>query len=778
MADDYTASNAGRIIIGLPVFGNIELFDDIDPFAVELVAGRTYRFDMQGVATGRGTLQDPLFSLFSDTGTVMLAEDDDSGLGLDASFNYTATRTGAHILLAASYSGAGTYQITISDTSIFQPADDYTSFIDTSGVLFVGGNVSGNIESPGDGDWFRVNLVSGATYRFDLQGAATGQGTLSDPYLGLVDSTGRIIHAVDDDDGDGLNAAFTFTPILSGNYYLAATGLGGVGSYRLSGVDTGVRMPMAAHPASPSLSPRSLTGDNIIDAATHGYYWFLDSSRTINWALADGFNGEAWSNSQTIIATLNGIFSNISSYANINFRHVGYFANQPEAYYAGSDITISLDNELISSNIGNSVWALGFFPNLLQTNNLFLGASNYFGYQGAPGDVLLNVNSAANSLPSYEPGSAGYALIIHELGHTLGLKHPFDSGGTNRPTLRQLGINDLDTDWFSVMAYNDDYNYNLRFWDPATPMAMDVLALQYLYGPNQLTNAGNSTHRLLQNEQYQTIWDAGGIDTVDVSGAAAGWEINLPYVQASSLNTTRLGLAVPMNETSLNSPHTLYWLMGDIENAVGSPFADVIGGSVFANRLSGLGGNDTLAGGDGFDIAEYRGARSSYTITGNAAGRMVTDGVAGRDGMDTLTGIERLTFSNGTLAFDTLRTDNAGRGYLIYRAAFDRVPDPEGLGYWIRELDRGQNFGVVVAGSFIASPEFIGKYGTGLDNVSFVNLIYQNVLDRGPDADGNAYWLGQLNGGYARSSLLASFAISAENVASVSPLIADGIWFV
>lgn len=49
--------------------------------------------------------------------------------------------------------------------------------------------------------------------------------------------------------------------------------------------------------------------------------------------------------------------------------------------------------------------------------------------------------------------------------------------------------------------------------------------------------------------------------------------------------------------------------------------------------------------------------------------------------------------------------------------------------------------------------------------------------------DGLNYWLSQaggvgLNGGYARSNLLASFAISDENYNSVSPLITDGIWFV
>ncbi|MSP42469.1 MAG: DUF4214 domain-containing protein [Alphaproteobacteria bacterium] len=83
-----------------------------------------------------------------------------------------------------------------------------------------------------------------------------------------------------------------------------------------------------------------------------------------------------------------------------------------------------------------------------------------------------------------------------------------------------------------------------------------------------------------------------------------------------------------------------------------------------------------------------------------------------------------------------------------------------------------------MAASFVNSPEFISTYGTNLSNAAFLNLIYQNVLDRTSDQGGANYWLGQLNSGYSRSNLLASFAISEENYNSVHSLITDGIWFV
>jgi Ca2+-binding RTX toxin-like protein len=222
---------------------------------------------------------------------------------------------------------------------------------------------------------------------------------------------------------------------------------------------------------------------------------------------------------------------------------------------------------------------------------------------------------------------------------------------------------------------------------------------------------------------------------------------------------------------------------GQIEIISGTGNIDTLTGNAFSNALRGSGGNDVLNGGGGIDIAIFEGARSSYLISSNISGRAIADTITGRDGTDTLTGVERLLFADGVLAFDNLPTDNAGRGYLIYRAAFDRAPDAPGLGYWIRELDRGKDFGAVVAASFITSPEFTTKYGTGLGNAAFINLVYQNVLDRAPDAAGMNYWLTEaggvgLNGGYARSNLLASFAISQENLTGVAPLINDGIWFV
>lgn len=108
---------------------------------------------------------------------------------------------------------------------------------------------------------------------------------------------------------------------------------------------------------------------------------------------------------------------------------------------------------------------------------------------------------------------------------------------------------------------------------------------------------------------------------------------------------------------------------------------------------------DSLESGLGLDTATYSGVRSAYTVTTVSGVRTNTDSIAGRDGTDTFSGVEALLFSDGTLTFDNLRTDISGRAYLLYRAAFDHIPDAAGLGYWIREMERGADYGAVVAAS-------------------------------------------------------------------------------
>ena len=99
-----------------------------------------------------------------------------------------------------------------------------------------------------------------------------------------------------------------------------------------------------------------------------------------------------------------------------------------------------------------------------------------------------------------------------------------------------------------------------------------------------------------------------------------------------------------------------------------------------------------------------------------------------------------------------------------YNAAFKRLPDADGLKYWIEQFSSGLNTKRVISQSFLASDEFKERYGENVSNANYVETLYVNVLGRDYDRSGYNYWLGNLNAGKeTRCELLLGFAESAEN---------------
>lgn len=91
-----------------------------------------------------------------------------------------------------------------------------------------------------DVDFFRFTGTPGEVVRVDLEGGATGAGTLGDPFLGFFDS-GCINVAIDDDGGAGLNSRLLATIPADGVFILGVTLCcdseflgGGIGTYRLT----------------------------------------------------------------------------------------------------------------------------------------------------------------------------------------------------------------------------------------------------------------------------------------------------------------------------------------------------------------------------------------------------------------------------------------------------------------------------------------------------------------------------------------------------------------
>jgi len=152
--------------------------------------------------------------------------------------------------------------------------------------------------------------------------------------------------------------------------------------------------------------------------------------------------------------------------------------------------------------------------------------------------LYLANNVATNGDQGMQPGGYGWETILHEIGHTLGLKHPGNynagGGGTPGPYLPAS----LDNHQYSIMSYKDDNA--TRGVNATTPMLYDVAALQYLYGANTgASTAANGAFAFAPGTAaLETLWSANGTDTIDLSQLTNSSNVDLNAGDYSSINIT------------------------------------------------------------------------------------------------------------------------------------------------------------------------------------------------------------------------------------------------
>ena len=236
-------TTTGRVEVGGSVTGEIAPALDVDWFAVELKKGKRYQFDVEGADTGRGNLADPHLWGLQDAGgqAVSGARSNDGGVGKNGRVIYTPAAEGTYYIAvsgAANTTGTYTLSVIVLGANGASEADtDFPRDTTTTGRVEVGASATGNIDPVDDLDGFRVDLEAGKRYRFDLEGAATGRGTLLDPFLSLYGDSFNVSHFIgeDDDGGEGPNSRLTYTATASGTYHLEVTEqVGAVGTYTLS----------------------------------------------------------------------------------------------------------------------------------------------------------------------------------------------------------------------------------------------------------------------------------------------------------------------------------------------------------------------------------------------------------------------------------------------------------------------------------------------------------------------------------------------------------------
>jgi hypothetical protein len=317
-------------------------------------------------------------------------------------------------------------------------------------------------------------------------------------------------------------------------------------------------------------------------------------------------------------------------------------------------------------------------------------------------------------------------------------------------------------------------------------------------------NSGNNTYFYKPDTPFiETIWDAGGTDTLDFSNFSKASTISLIGGEYSTIGfdvdwsmSNNLGIA--FNATIENASGG-----AGSDNITGNPSGNILKGNAGDDTIRGKegndqlhgdggndflygdggndtifadGGSDTIQGGAGLDTIKYALSQANYTLAVGESSSTLREISTGTN--DSLSTVERVVFSDKAVALDIGSGEVGGSCYRIYKAAFNRTPDEGGLGYWIGQMDLGKTL-VEVSAGFIDSDEFRASYGTNPSNGEFLTKVYNNVLGRDPDSGGYDWWVDQLanNPEKSWSKVMADFSEGTENQANVLELIGNGVQY-
>lgn len=323
------------------------------------------------------------------------------------------------------------------------------------------------------------------------------------------------------------------------------------------------------------------------------------------------------------------------------------------------------------------------------------------------GDIWLNSTPPDANANNFSQGASGFHTMLHELGHALGLNHSFDEDGAGPDDALPY---ELEYFQYTVMSYSDtaySYDNGAAGYYPTTPMLYDIQAIQYLYGANMSFHAGNDTYVFNgANKYYQTIWDAGGIDTIQYV-ATTGGVIDLNAGEFSQLGTP-FKVDTSQVSTHFQTENVAIAFNVSIENAIGGSGNDLIIGNDLANSIQGGAGNDTLYGGNGDDTIEA------------GAGNDSLNGSIGNDYLDGGTGADTM---NGGVGDDIYVVDSV----------IDLVIDNEGLNELRTTISYSIASNVAFDNLVLLGASNINATGNSINNLLLGNAG-NNILDGG---DGN-----------------------------------------
>lgn len=232
------ATTTFEVTVGGSVSNTLEVAGDRDWFQVDLVAGQSYQFNLDGDNTNGTSLSDTYLRFYDTDGLTLIAENDDTN-GLFSQLTVEATTTGTYYLSAAAFADfyTGDYTLSVEEGRTDAIADDVT----TTTTLSFASPVTSTIDFAGDIDYMRLDVVEGQTYAVNMFSAPFGElPPMTNTWVEVYDydaDTDALTYlgAAYNFDGDTVG---TFTATSTGELYAVARGINGeTGAYfmRLDG---------------------------------------------------------------------------------------------------------------------------------------------------------------------------------------------------------------------------------------------------------------------------------------------------------------------------------------------------------------------------------------------------------------------------------------------------------------------------------------------------------------------------------------------------------------
>ena len=268
--------------------------------------------------------------------------------------------------------------------------------------------------------------------------------------------------------------------------------------------------------------------------------------------------------------------------------------------------------------------------------------------------------------------SYAYQTYLHEIGHALGLGHQGPYNGSANYSTNAIFAN--DTWQYSIMSYFSEPNYSgSSYRYVITPQMADIYAVALMYGAATTTRAdatvygfNNNAGSIYNFASYTqapalTIFDSGGIDTLDCSGYHNNQAIDLRAGSFSSVGGLINNVGIALNTI--------------IENAIGGAGSDTLVGNSVANVLSGGAGNNTMDGGVGSDTVDYSNAPSGVVV--NLFSGSASNGFGGTDALISIENVKGSSFSDtfvsdgnandfsGGAGVDTVSYANSATGVIV-----------------------------------------------------------------------------------------------------------------